>query len=726
MITKVHVEKVATYKKGIEFYPRKINFIYGSNGTGKSTLSKLLGNEITSQQSFVEKDMGEEEVVVYNREFVDRNFRGDTKLRGIFTLGETSIEIQNEIEEKRKVIENEKEQRIKALNSIEKIAQEQKELREEIEQKCWNIQKKYGAEFPEALIGFRGRMKNFCDKCIEYAKGLKKEDVIELDELKEMYQTVFSKDASKDDRYRDLPIDDIAQLNSHVLLGTSIVGKSDTSIGTFIEYLQASDWVKTGIDYAKKAQGKCPYCQQKMSLNIQKDIESYFDRKYEEHRDNLISYESDYKKMCQILRNVLDEISEKRYLYIDYAEFDIKKDVLLTKIDNNLKIIQSKLRFLSEIMEIESIYEIASELSSLVRNFNLKIDKNNELIEDLGKAKEECRRKIWSFLTWQCIGEIENFNKKDAGKQKGKEHILLKKKAHESRIKLLEDEIENKESLLTTVRPTVNAINQLLKQFGFNGFMLKVNDEKKGTYKIVRTSGEDASKTLSEGEHNFISFLYFYYLCFGSQQKTGLEKKKILIIDDPISSMDSNILFIVSTLVKNIIRHCKNNEKGINQVVILTHNVYFHKEITYWGNKEALPTTQTRYFVLRKENEETSIYEYEKNPIKTSYELLWKELKNPNIGSANMLLNVMRRILEHYFMVVGGIDYEKCINLLEGTDKIICKALVSFINDGSHSVFEDLIFTSDDGEIENYKRVFKLVFEKLGHIEHYEMMMNKE
>ena len=71
------------------------------------------------------------------------------------------------------------------------------------------------------------------------------------------------------------------------------------------------------------------------------------------------------------------------------------------------------------------------------------------------------------------------------------------------------------------------------------------------------------------------------------------------------------------------------------------------------------------------------------------------------------------------------IDYEKCINQIEGSDKIICKALISFINDGSHSVFEDLIFAPDDGDIENYKRVFKMVFDKLGHIDHYNMMMSK-
>ena len=79
--------------------------------------------------------------------------------------------------------------------------------------------------------------------------------------------------------------------------------------------------------------------------------------------------------------------------------------------------------------------------------------------------------------------------------------------------------------------------------------------------------------------------------------------------------MDCNVLFIVSTLVKNIIRHCKENEKGIKQVIVLTHNVYFYKEITFWGNKDALPSTQTRYYILRKIADESKIQEYIENPI---------------------------------------------------------------------------------------------------------------
>ena len=391
----------------------------------------------------------------------------------------------------------------------------------------------------------------------------------------------------------------------------------------------------------------------------------------------------------------------------------------------NQQIIKSKLESLSKVVEIESVNVIASDLNKIIDQFNIRIEQNNELVKNQKQEKEIFKNQLWNFLVLQRREDIRTFIENDINREKGKNAILNKIKDRIKEIKKLKDEIEKKESSFVSIKPTVEAINKLLKNFGFSGFKIEVNEEKNGTYKIIRPSGEEASKTLSEGEYNFISFLYFYYLCFGSQEKTKLGMKKILVIDDPVSSMDSNVLFIVATLVKNMAKKCKYNKDDINQIFILTHNVYFHKEITFWGNKEALPSKETRYYVLKKIEDKTTIKEYEDNPIKTSYELLWKEIKDDNIGSANILMNIMRRILEHYFMVIGSINYERCINEIEGSDKIICKSLVSLINEGSHSVFDDFIFAPDDSDIENYKRVFRLVFEKLGHIDHYNMMMNK-
>ena len=202
MINKIHIENIATYVSGVEFHPKKISFIYGANGTGKSTLSRVLNNEIASPMCSITWDSDtKEDIVVYNRDFVEKNFQTDTKLKGIFSLGEESIEVQKEIEEKRKKVDEVEDEKNKAQNSINRINSEQADLRNAIEQQCWNIQKMYGAEFADALIGFRNKTKSFCDQCIKCSRTLVKENVLSLEELRIMYQAAFSKEASKDDKY---------------------------------------------------------------------------------------------------------------------------------------------------------------------------------------------------------------------------------------------------------------------------------------------------------------------------------------------------------------------------------------------------------------------------------------------------------------------------------------------------------------------------------------------
>ena len=74
--------------------------------------------------------------------------------------------------------------------------------------------------------------------------------------------------------------------------------------------------------------------------------------------------------------------------------------------------------------------------------------------------------------------------------------------------KTLEEEAIELQNQLTSVLPSINEINTLLKSFGFTNFQLAESDEK-GNYKIVRENGEDANETLSEGEKTFITVLVF-------------------------------------------------------------------------------------------------------------------------------------------------------------------------------------------------------------------------
>lgn len=104
---------------------------------------------------------------------------------------------------------------------------------------------------------------------------------------------------------------------------------------------------------------------------------------------------------------------------------------------------------------------------------------------------------------------------------------------------------------------TIDSINVLLDNSGFEGFYLRSKDGVANTYEVIRSDGTVAEK-LSEGERNFIAYLYYYHLVKGSLSSKAV-KDKIVAIDDPVSSMDSGALFIVSALVREIIEVCYNN-----------------------------------------------------------------------------------------------------------------------------------------------------------------------
>lgn len=288
----------------------------------------------------------------------------------------------------------------------------------------------------------------------------------------------------------------------------------------------------------------------------------------------------------------------------------------------------------------------------------------------------------------------------------------------------LNNKIQEIENSISGISQTIGKINKTLKQFNFTNFSLKENEDHI-TYSIIRPNGEDASSTLSEGEFSFISFLYFYHLVFGSRNKAGLDTRHVLVIDDPVTSMDSNVLFIISTLIRHLIQLCVDGKRNIEQIFILSHNIYFFKEVAYgYKNKN-----KYNYFIVQKTNGVSSIADKgNENPIKNSYELLWQSLKKRDFSDESNL-NTMRRILEQYFHTIGNGNINNgnkdFINQFKEEDRIIVKSLLSYINDGSHSIMDGLYVSPDVNLNENAFRIFREIFEKSKHLSHYKMMMGE-
>lgn len=207
-----------------------------------------------------------------------------------------------------------------------------------------------------------------------------------------------------------------------------------------------------------------------------------------------------------------------------------------------------------------------------------------------------------------------------------------------------------------------------------------------------------------------------------SDSDSGMTTDRIVVFDDPVSSLDSDILFIVGSLIKGLFDEVRAGTGHIKQIFVLTHNVYFHKEVAYNSKRKGEAMKEETFWIVRRPGLVSKIERHSTNPIKTSYGLLWAEVRKQDRSSLG-IQNTLRRILENYFKILGGIEFDALCAMFEGKEKVICKSLCSWVHDGSHYSHDDLYVSINDSAVENYLKVFRKIFEKSGNTAHYRMMM---
>ena len=96
MIESISMQGVASFQKPTPVNlntNKKVVLFYGHNGTGKSTLARYLQDTTHSNYSkcsYVLPNSQDYKILVYNTDFVEKNFSQDS-FEGVFTLGETNV-----------------------------------------------------------------------------------------------------------------------------------------------------------------------------------------------------------------------------------------------------------------------------------------------------------------------------------------------------------------------------------------------------------------------------------------------------------------------------------------------------------------------------------------------------------------------------------------------------------------------------------------------------------
>lgn len=727
MIEKIIIKNNATFdEKGAEISAFKaVNFIYGANGSGKTTISRVVRTPNLYKDSSVDwKNNQVLKTFVYNSDFIDETLESSSEINGVFTMGEDASDIYKKIKEENEKKQKNEDKLINLKKNLLEKGEEKEKIEKDFETICWDMKGKYENDFGMAFGGLLNSKKKFKDKC--ESEFTNTSELLKYEELSEKAKQIFHSKIVEIQKNEHIVFEQLGELETNNIFKTKIIGKDDIDIADLIKKLNNSDWVRQGTDFLNISDKLCPFCQQELPVDLQQKLNDYFDENYKKQLYTIKKAHSEYEKYLNDKIEGIQKLIKESSSFLNNDKIEDLKGKIEVNYKANLLKLERKLKEPSLSIELDSVVTLFKEIEDEIKTCNEKIDKNNLIVNNLKNEKKNISNQIWKFIISCMEKKIKEYVKNLKNIQNAIKNFEKSIEEKQNNLKENDIELSKLENKIISIKPTISAINSTLKGFGFSGFKLEESKKKPNMYIIVRENGKKVEHTLSEGEKTFITFLYFYNLIKGSINNTLITENRVVVIDDPISSLDSDVLFIVSNLIRELIIGMRNKESNIKQLFVMTHNIYFYKEVTFNKGKGKDKLKDETFWVIYKNGNISTIKNYLENPIKSSYEFMWEELKEKHETNNITIHNTLRRILENYFKIQGDKDWQEIINKFEGEEINICSSLISWLQDGSHNIYEDLYIDCNTALVEKYLSVFKKIFIKTGHEAHYKMMMCEE
>jgi wobble nucleotide-excising tRNase len=716
VITELNINGVASYKsKSILSPTRKTSLIYGLNGAGKSTISEFLYNQSEPRFAKCSVKLSQPcDFLVYNQSFLNDYFYEEDNLKGIFTLSKENKVALQQIEAETKELDKHRaaQQENSAASSANSTKLDQEKSKAGT--KIWEIKTKY--------VG-GDRVLEFCldslkktDLLFQHVLGFPLPEAAPdytADDLKTEVSSIEGEGAVT---YNKIPNISAGWLSieGNSLWSKIIVGSQEGSVAEFIAKAGNFDWVKEGLQFVSndKDQQECPFCQQEtITKSLIDSISSVFDEAYKDDVNSLESMKNTYETLTSSLN--LQDISNSALASKELAEaWNIAFEALKASIRENVLLIGNKIKSPSAAVSLTDTKATVDVLNGLVNDLNTLIESHNDKLTNKKKTRDDIKARFWALMRWDYDQTISAYSQSATGIKNEASQISQDASKINKSIEASNLKISNLRKQTVNIEESIENINRGLVEIGIDGFSVISHGE--DFYRVSRSSDQgNAFHSLSEGEKTVISFLYFIELCKGQKTANAVPQTKVVVIDDPISSLSHLYVFNIGQLIKRYFI----NDKSYAQVFVLTHSLYFFYELTH-TNKEKRAETQHLFRVIKNANG-SSVISMSYEEIQNDYQSYWSIIKDQASPPA-LIANCMRNIVEYFFNFVQKKDFNNVFQkpALSG-DKFV--TFYRYMNRESHSLGQN-IFDIKEFDHQVFKDGLRLIFEESGYGEHYQAM----
>ncbi len=550
----------------------RINLIYGANGAGKTSLARAIDDlrsenggftKVSIRMSDADKSNDSksdqahaaefERIFVFSDGYVARSldFGGDTKVEAVLTLGERTVEDEKRISELSSLIETacgELVEADRASNDADKALDDEHIT---IARGVVTALARASGEYRSNSNYNKGTVKKrFAGSRATWTSLSDKDKSAELATVNsDERQTVVAKSYSLAIR-AELPVE------AAVALATSPVS---VVLDTLKEHEEASSWVENGR-HIHQDLTKCIFCGGDLTEDRKKQIEQHFSDEVEEAQRTTDALIREIKTAQASLQSLLGDGAIAGSLFDDLrGGFKKAHTGAKTQADE----LGKWLKGLSAALERKRANVVARVEYDLIEvpavdgsKIEQALKDHNDRVAEHATLVQQAAEKVELHLLKESETKVTKLE------EKAKEATTAKGDLEET-LRKYREEVAALKNVAGDPLPSADVMaKELTRILGCTELSFELLPDGKH-YRVTR-HGEPAHD-LSTGERRAITLIHFLENVKRADASSG---KPIVVIDDPVSSLDSGAAMGISTYIWSE----TVSKDRIEQVFLLTHN----------------------------------------------------------------------------------------------------------------------------------------------------------